>query len=64
MVFELYIRSKEKDGMKSQKLKLHFNRIKDALHYAIDQFDLKSDVGMTICKGGKTVMVFSKDVEK
>ncbi len=61
MLFTVYVRSKTKNKtIKSQKLEWHFLRTKDALHYAIDNYDLKNDVGMTICKGDKVIMKFKK----
>ena len=59
--FTVYLRSKTKENtVKSQKLEWQFSRTRDVLHYAIDNFDLKKDVGMTICKGDKIVMTFEK----
>ena len=54
--FDVYVQIKEGGVIKSQRLEWHFNRIIDCLHYAVDNFDRKSDVKMTICKGNKTIM--------
>ena len=57
--FDVYVQRKEGGVIKSQKLEWCFNRIIDCLHYAIDNFDRKSNVKMTICKGNKTIMTFT-----
>ncbi|MBO7731558.1 MAG: hypothetical protein J6S67_03375 [Methanobrevibacter sp.] len=56
--FDVYVLTKEGGVLKSQRLEWHFSRIIDCLHYAIDKFDRKSDIKMTICKGNKTIMTF------
>lgn len=56
--FDVYVKSKEGKVIKSQRLQWNFNRIIDCLHYAIDNFDRKTDIKMTICKGNKVVMTF------
>jgi hypothetical protein len=62
MLFTVYVRSKTKNKtIKTQKLEWHFLRIKDALHYAIDNFDLKNDVGMTVMKDNKVVITLGRE---
>lgn len=56
--FDVYVKTKCGSTIKSQKLEWYFNKIKDCLHYAIDNFDRKSDVAITICKGNKIIMTF------
>ena len=56
--FDVYVQSKKAKVIKSQRLEWNFNRITDCLHYAIDNFDRKTDIKMTICKGNKIVMTF------
>lgn len=63
MLFEVYIRRKEKDAIKCQKLEWHFARTIDCLHYALDHFDLRTDYGMSICKNGRTILKFEKEHE-
>ena len=62
--FDVYVQTKEGGVIKSQRLEWCFNRIIDCLHYAIDNFDRKSNVKMTICKGNKTIMTFTKGDEE
>lgn len=59
--FDVYVQRKEGRVMKSQRLEWNFNKIIDCLHYAIDHFDRKSDVRMTICKGDKIIMTFKNE---
>lgn len=59
--FDVYVQTKEKGVIKSQRLEWYFNKIKDCLHYAIDNFDRKSDVKMTIWKGNKIIMTFENE---
>ena len=56
--FDVYVLRKEGKVLKSQRLKWNFLRIIDCLHYAIDHFDRKTDIKMTICKGNKIIMTF------
>lgn len=62
MLFTVYIRSKTKNKtIITQKLEWHFPRIKTALHYAIDNFDLRNDVGMTVIKDNKVVITLRRE---
>ena len=62
MLFTVYVRSKTKNKIiKTQKLEWHFPRIKQALHYAIDNFDLKNDVGMTVMKDNKVIITLGRE---
>lgn len=62
MLFTVYVRSKTKNKtIKTQKLEWNFPRIKAALHYAIDNFDLRNDVGMTVMKDNKVVITLRRE---
>jgi hypothetical protein len=55
--FTVYLRIKTEDNaVKSQKLEWECSSTEEALHYAIDIFESREVVGMTICKGSKIVM--------
>ena len=62
--FDVYVQKKEGKVIKSQRLEWNFNKIIDCLHYAIDNFDRKSDVKMTICKRNEIIMTFEKGGDK
>jgi len=56
--FDVYVKTKQGGVIKSQRLEWYFNKIKECLHYAVDNFDRRTDVKMTICKGNKIIMIF------
>ena len=62
--FDVYVKTKQGSVIKSQKLEWYFNKIKECLHYAIDNFDRRTDIKMTICKGNKIVMTFENGERK